>query len=211
MLSHKQQAFVEAYLQTWNASEAARRAGYRGAADVVGPRLLGNIGISAAIQARLANLKLSTDEGLTRLAEHARGSVGCFFKAAERWTDSPRKTDEILDEMDGVDPRGKTVRLYRVRYVVVDTDKLLDPHYAPLIQKLKDSPKDGLTIELYNAQEATVKLLDALGVFKRSGSPVGLIDYGKLAIAQLERIAAGEDPLTVLISGHDSSDSAGTS
>jgi hypothetical protein len=71
-LSPKQRAFVEAYLKCWNASEAARQAGYKGQANVVGPRLLANVSIAAAIEARLAELKMGSDEVLVRLAEQAR-------------------------------------------------------------------------------------------------------------------------------------------
>lgn len=78
-LTDKQRAFVEHYLVCWNASEAARRAHYTGKANVVGPRLLANVSIQAAIQTRLAELKMSADEVLVRLADHARGSMDDFL------------------------------------------------------------------------------------------------------------------------------------
>jgi hypothetical protein len=205
-LNARQQVFVDEYLQTWNASEAARRAGYseRTAASQ-GQRLLMNVDIAAAMADRLADLKLSTDEGLVRLAAQARGSLSTFLAISERWTDAPRAMDEIVDERVDEDAKGKPIRRYRVRCVVVDVAKLLDPNLASLVRKLKDSPREGLVVELYDAQEATVKLLEAAGAFK--SAPLGLIDYGRLSTEQLERIAAGEDPLAVLISG----DGAGAS
>lgn len=202
-LNSRQQVFVEQYLQTWNASEAARRAGYsERTAGSQGQRLLKHVEISAAIQDLLADMKLSTDEGLVRLAAQARGSLGAFLAVSERWTDAPRAMDQIVDERIEQDDKGDPIRRYLVRCVVVDVQKLLDPNMAPLVRKLKDSPREGLQVEMYDAQAATVKLLEAAGVFK-SNSPLGLIDYGRLSTAQLERIAAGEDPLTVLISGND--------
>jgi phage terminase small subunit len=49
-LTAKQQRFVAEYLIDLNATQAAIRAGYKGEnADVTGPRLLGNVGVSAAI------------------------------------------------------------------------------------------------------------------------------------------------------------------
>ena len=46
----KQEAFVREYLLSGNASDAYRRAGYGAKdVDVAGPRLLGNVGIAAAI------------------------------------------------------------------------------------------------------------------------------------------------------------------
>lgn len=49
-LNPKQQRFVEEYLVDFNATQAAIRAGYsRRNADVTGPRLLGNVGVAAAV------------------------------------------------------------------------------------------------------------------------------------------------------------------
>lgn len=85
-LSAKRQAFIEEYLQCWNASEAARRAGYRGKANVVGPQLLANVSVQAAIKARLAEKAMTADEVLMRLAEHARGSMAEFIRVSETGT-----------------------------------------------------------------------------------------------------------------------------
>lgn len=80
-LSQKQQAFIEFYLQTWNASEAARRAGYsEKTARAIGAENLTKPDIQAAISDRLAEMKMSADEVLTRLAEQARGSLKPFLR-----------------------------------------------------------------------------------------------------------------------------------
>lgn len=51
-LTPKQQRFVDEYLIDLNATQAAVRAGYsEKTADVQGPRLLGNVGVRAAIRA----------------------------------------------------------------------------------------------------------------------------------------------------------------
>jgi phage terminase small subunit len=52
---------VEEYLVDLNASAAARRAGYRGDANTVGPRLLANVGVQAAIVSRQADLREKTE------------------------------------------------------------------------------------------------------------------------------------------------------
>lgn len=75
-LSNRRRVFVEEYLRCWNASEAARRAGYKGRANTIGERLLSNVDIQTLIRARLDALKMGTDEVLARLAEHARGDIG---------------------------------------------------------------------------------------------------------------------------------------
>lgn len=54
-LTARQQRFVEEYLHDLNATQAYIRAGYRAEhADVAGPRLLGNVGVSEAIAAAKA-------------------------------------------------------------------------------------------------------------------------------------------------------------
>jgi hypothetical protein len=77
----KQQAFVEEYLTCWNASEAARRAGYKTQANVQGARLLANDSIRAKIETRLKEKAMGADEVLARLAEHARGDFSSFLTA----------------------------------------------------------------------------------------------------------------------------------
>ena len=52
-LSERRQRFIIAYLETLNASEAARRAGYKTRSDVAGARLMVNDRIRAEISAQL--------------------------------------------------------------------------------------------------------------------------------------------------------------
>jgi len=77
-MNRKQQVFVSEYLQCWNATEAARRAGYKHP-NKQGPKLLVNIGIAEAIRARIAEKAMSADEVLIRLADHARGTMADFL------------------------------------------------------------------------------------------------------------------------------------
>lgn len=77
-LTNKQRAFIEHYLICWNATEAARRAGYKHP-NVQGPRLLVNVSIQAAIQARVDEIAMSANEALLRLTEQARADIGDFI------------------------------------------------------------------------------------------------------------------------------------
>lgn len=78
-LNNKQQLFVESYLKCWNASEAARQAGYSTKyLNTNASKLLQNTTIKAAIEARLAEKALVADEVLFRLAAIARGNLGEF-------------------------------------------------------------------------------------------------------------------------------------
>jgi len=79
-LSNKQRVFVEEYLRCWNASEAARRAGYKGNVDVAASRLLVNASIQALIKARLAEKTMSADAALARLTEQARAAYADYLK-----------------------------------------------------------------------------------------------------------------------------------
>ena len=70
-MNNKQRVFVEEYLSCWNASEAARRAGYKQPKQQ-GSRLLTNVDIKQEIQERLSEKCLSAGEVLVRLGEQAR-------------------------------------------------------------------------------------------------------------------------------------------
>ena len=57
-LTVKQRRFVDAYIKTGNAAEAARQAGYKGKnANVVGPQNLAKLSIREAISARMKELE----------------------------------------------------------------------------------------------------------------------------------------------------------
>jgi phage terminase small subunit len=78
-LSPRHQLFVAEYLKDQNASQAAIRAGYRGAPDVVGPRLLGYVRVRAAVDEAIAAIRQRAEKNaeisLTRtLREIARGA-----------------------------------------------------------------------------------------------------------------------------------------
>lgn len=79
-LSTKQQAFINAYLECYNATEAALRAGYsEKTAHAIGWENLRKPEILEAIQARLDETAMSANEVLMRLAEHARGDIDDYL------------------------------------------------------------------------------------------------------------------------------------
>lgn len=78
-LNKKQQAFVEYYLVHWNATEAAKKAGYSAkSAYSIGSENLKKPEIAAHIRARLDELKMGADEVLLRLAEMGRANMRDF-------------------------------------------------------------------------------------------------------------------------------------
>lgn len=82
-LTGKQQAFVEAYFAAnYNATEAARRAGYQGDYNTLASLASENLrkdNIRAAIDKRLKQMKMGADEVLARLSFVASGSMEDFI------------------------------------------------------------------------------------------------------------------------------------
>ena len=79
-MNEKQKRFVDAYIQTANASEAARQAGYsKQTAYSIGERLLRNVEVKKAIDARLKEMESArvaeTQEVLEHLTAVVRGEM----------------------------------------------------------------------------------------------------------------------------------------
>jgi PBSX family phage terminase large subunit len=72
----KQRLFIEYYLQTWNATESAIKAGYsdRSAASIASENLT-KPKIKAEIQRRIDEIAMSADEVLMNISDIARGSI----------------------------------------------------------------------------------------------------------------------------------------
>lgn len=164
-MNRKQKVFVAEYLKCWNASEAARRAGYsEKTAYAIGSELLRKPEIKAAVDATLQQIQMSTEEAIVRNTEIGRGDLGTFFKLSDSWMFNPPPSYEILDEKEVIDTTTEPPQTrisYRVRRVVLDMDKVVDPRYSHLLKKFSDSNRNGLGIEIYSAKEAidtTLKL-----------------------------------------------------
>jgi phage terminase small subunit len=145
ILKPKQRMFVEAYLSTWNATEAARQANYTHP-DVQGPRLLGYVGIRATIDARLKEKAMGTDEVLARLAEQARVSIADFT------------TSKIVNlTNDKGEPTGETIQM-----VELDWEKVqARGHLIKSITNTRHGPR----IELHDGQTALIQLGKAQRLF----------------------------------------------
>jgi phage terminase small subunit len=188
-LSTKQQLFIEEYLKTFNATDAyvaAYGVTNRATAASNGWRFVReNTEIADAIGRRLSESAMSADEVLMRLAEHARGDVGDYLTTAPNGTD-----------------------------IVVDLPKAIDANKTRLIKKLTQKrttrtrddvvEEDVVTsIEMYDAQAALGMIGKKHGLFvDRSENRNYDIDLSKLSNEQLERVAAGEDPLQVVLDGY---------
>lgn len=172
-LTPKQLAWANAYLETFNKTEAARRAGYEGN-DVtlasVGYENFRKPQIEEYLRDRLNEKVMSADEALALLSEQARGSLGEFAEV------------QVLADLED-HPKARLVKSLTSD---VYEDKAGKVHYKA-------------RIELYDSQSAIVNVLKVHGKFKETTTNLNL-DLSQLTNEQLQRIAAGEDASTVLAS-----------
>lgn len=100
-LNRRQQLFAEAYIECGNATEAAKRAGYSEKnADVTGPRLLRNVGISEYIARRTREhdeaMVASADEVMRFFSSVMRGKVKDQFGLNASLTDRINAGKELM-------------------------------------------------------------------------------------------------------------------
>jgi len=179
-LSAKQQAFIEHYLQTWNGAESARLAGYSAhTAREQASRMLTNANVQSAIQARLAELKMSADEVLTRLSDHARGSIAPFIRV------TPGGDLRGFDLSDD-----KPLQLLHKLSITTRTMK-------------DDVTEERIALELYDAQAALALLgkhhglfIDRTEISGPGGSPIRteVYDYNTAIAAIAARSGEDSDP-----------------
>ena len=98
-LSERRRRFIAAYLQTLNASEAARQAGYEGRANTIGQRLLTNVVIQAELKKHFEVKRESEKDSI-------RESVLNLWKSVQTDNDTPLsyriKSSELLAKYSGL-------------------------------------------------------------------------------------------------------------
>jgi len=138
-LADKRRVFVEEYLQCWNGSEAARRAGYAYPGREA-YRLLKNDDIRELIDERVREKAMGADEVLAHLADIARFDAGMLFgkagiidwdKAREqgvtrfvkkmKW-DAGKLEVELYDRMDALELVGKHLAMWVDRHEFTGKD-----------------------------------------------------------------------------------------
>lgn len=162
-LTDKQQVFIAEYLKCWNASEAARRAGYsERTANEQGSRLLANVSVSAAVERFKAEVIMSAEEAQMELTKQARSDIGDF----------------LVQNGD---------------VVAVDLAKAIEAKKTGLIKKLSqtrtvrtrsdDDVEETIstTIELYDKQAALVQVGKIHKLFTDKQEVVG-VDGGAIVI-----------------------------
>lgn len=148
-LTAKQAAFVEAYADCLNATEAARRAGYKQPMQE-GWRLLRNAEIRGAVDAAIKERAMPKDEVLTRLTAIATGSVRDLLRFAE---------EDVKDESGAVIvPAGTVIGLRLHRDAPLHLIKSITP------------TRYGDKIELHDPVGPLIKIGEAYGIFRDRGA-----------------------------------------
>jgi phage terminase small subunit len=155
-LTPKQQIFINEYLKCWNATEAARQAGYsEKTARAIGAENLTKPYIWDRIQQALRESAMSAEEVLMRLGDHARGDLAYFADV-----------DDLRDLVDN----SKSHLVKKIKRVITKTKD--------------DTEITRFEIELYDAQAALEKLGRHHGLFtdrvEHSGPGGGPIPYTKI-------------------------------
>ena len=129
-LTGKQQAFVDEYLKTRNATQAAIAAGYSAkTAYSIGSENLKKPEIDEVIRQRTTENAMSADEVASLLAEQARGDMADF-----------------VDFHPGM------------KLPILNLEKAYRNGKMRLVKKLKFLPDGGVEFELYDAQAAQVQI-----------------------------------------------------
>lgn len=129
-LTNKQQAFINAYFECgFNATEAARRAGYsERTARSIGAENLTKPDIVAEVQRRMAEKAMPADEVLARLSDHARGSMADFISTDD--TGKPtgfnlgKDAPQYLIKKVSITEKGITFELYDAQAALVNLGKI---------------------------------------------------------------------------------------
>jgi phage terminase small subunit len=145
-LTAKQEAFVEAYLDCgFNSSEAARRAKYTGKANVIGPRLLAQVSIKAAIRQAMEQRAMPSYEVLARIADQARSTMEDFLNdAGDIDLNRARERGKLhLVKTRAVTKEGERIELYSAQSAL----ELLAKHHGLLTDNIAIS--GDLTVKGY--------------------------------------------------------------
>lgn len=167
-LKGKQALFVEEYLKTFNATEAAKTAGYSPkTAYSIGWENLRKPEIAQAISRRLSESAMTSDEVLMRLADQARGDMGIFLA---------KEGDRLTIDLVGMKAAGKA---HLIKRITQTTRR----------RTTKDATEEEATtsLELYDAQAALVQIgkhhklfTDKLEVENNGPIPIMIVQPGQL-------------------------------
>jgi len=200
-LTNRERAFVEHYLTgraRWNGAAAARAAGYSTkTAKEQASRLLTKVNVQAAIEARLAELKMGADQVLVLLSEQAGGSLEDFLRI-ERVSYHPRQavpcpTPEDPKAVEWVEDPLPVERLI----VALDWEQARDRGKLHLLKEVKWNQWGEPEIKAYSSQAALALLAKHHGLLVerhehtgKDGAPIEIADARDRLLNKLTRRAA---------------------
>lgn len=167
-MTDKQKIFCEKYIQCWNATEAARQAGYKGSDDTLRAIASENLtkpNVREYINERMDQVSMSTNEILHRLTEWGRGTVEPFLTHDDFSEALSVNTDEAK----------KAIGLIKK---IKQDETVLKP-------QLKDSDtvlKRKFEVELHDAKDAVIQLAKIRGMYTEK-----VEHSGEIGIRKVER------------------------
>lgn len=133
-LTAKQQLFVDDYLIHFNATRAAKTAGYsEKTAYSQGQRLLKNVEISTLIESRLKESRMNSDQVMKLMSDIAQSSMNDYFRVVERERlKSVRKPLRLLIERKKIEIKRAYMYLDRKGYSDQEYDDFVSKNILPL-------------------------------------------------------------------------------
>ena len=165
-MTYRQRLFVAAFLgpAAGNAVKAAAMAGYS-CPDANAHRIAAAPPVRAAIDAKVAEAALSSDEVLAHLSDQAQGDMGDFAN---------------LVGADKDEARAELLRLRKAGK-------------ARLIKRITPT-KHGIGVELYDAQAALKLLGNFRGLWAEKLQVGQDLDWDAMSVEQLQELANGSGP-----------------
>jgi hypothetical protein len=158
-LPHRHQRFVDAYVGPagFNATEAARRAGYKGdrhALAVRGAELLRKPPIQVTLRRSAESAGADREQVLALLARHMNGNMADFLT-----TKGPVKLD--LEKARAAGKLG-LIKSLRQKRRQIGRSKM---GKGPVVEEMT------ISVELYNAQDAAGTLAKIMGLYREKADP----------------------------------------
>lgn len=138
-LTGKQRNFIEEYLQCFNATEAARRAGYDGSdatLAVIGHENLRKPKIAERIAQRFQERVMGADEVLARLSEMARADISYFVgqQGTIDW-EAVHEKGYLIKEVSHTTGKNSTIKLHDAK----DALALVGKHHRLFAEQVEHS------------------------------------------------------------------------
>lgn len=180
-LTNKQEVFINEYLKCWNATQAAKNAGYsEKTAYSIGQENLKKPEIASHIRERIEANAMSADEVLARLGAQARGDFGDLVDPSTMTLDWNKASK-----------RGSTKLIKKLKQTVITAGE--------------DRQTEIFEFEMYDAQAALVHIGKQLGLFVnrteltgKDGKPIQTQSkvtlLSELSDDELDRIIDGKPP-----------------